>query len=246
MLVGTTRREMTKNTVLTGLAGAAAVAGATQGYGAIVAIPLPANVTGNDPAAQTTTARTSRNFDIDGNGTTDIQISYRSFTATSNGSTFAIQQSFVYAYTTGTIAGYAASATSFYAYELSAGISTAGLSFGSSGNYLAHVATHVNSNDYGFWALGDKNYVAFSFLNSKTNQTDYGYFQVETDPYVSAANPGGLKFFSAAYDNTGADIIMGAAPTPVPEPGTLAALAFGGLGAGAVAYRRRKANAPVA
>ena len=233
---------MTKKTVLTGLAGAAAVAGATQGYAAIVSIPLPANITGNNPTSTATTP-TRRLIDIDGNGTTDLQLAYRSFTT----GAYVIQQSFVYAYTTGAVSGSAFSATAFYAYELTAGTTPAASSFGSAGNYLSHIATHVNANDYGFWYLGDKNYIAFSFLNSKTNQTDYGYIQVETDAYVSATNPGGLRFFSAAYDNTGAQIAMGAAPTVVPEPGTLAALAFGGLGLGAAAYRRRKqASAPVA
>ncbi len=229
---------MKKNTVLKGLAGAATMAGATQGYGAVVAIPLPADLTGNNPT-NTSTTPTRRTIDIDGNGTADLQLAYRSFTT----GAYVIQQSFVYAYTNGAVAGYAASPTAFYAYELAAGTSTSGLTFGTAGTYLSHIATHVNSSDYGFWYLGDKNYVAFSFLNTQTNQTDFGYVQVETDAYVSAANPGGLKFFSAAYDNTGAPIVIGAAPTAVPEPGTLAALAFGGLGAGAIAYRRRKQGA---
>ena len=234
---------MTKKTVLNGLAGAAAVAGATQGYAAIVSIPLPTNITGNNPA-NTSTTPVRRTIDIDGNGTADLQLAYRSFTT----GAYAIQQSFVYAYTTGAVAGSAFSATAFYAYELGLGTTPAASSFGNAGTYLSHLATQVNANAYGFWYLGDKGYVAFSFLNTKTNQTNYGYIQLETDAYASAANPGGLRFFSAAYDNTGAQIAMGAAPTVVPEPGTLAALAFGGLGLGAAAYRRRKqqADAPVA
>ena len=43
----------------------------------------------------------------------------------------------------------------------------------------------------------------------------------------------------AAYDNTGASIAAGQT-SAVPEPGTVGALAFGAVGTGALAWRRRK------
>lgn len=229
---------MKKQRVLKGLAGAAALAGATQAYGAIVVLTPPANIVGNDPTTNSSTTPTRRLIDLDGNGSTDLQLAYRSF----NTGGYTIQQSFVYAYTTGAIAGQSASATSFYAYEIPGGTSIGpSLNFGNSGSYLCHVATNVNGADYGFWYLGDRGFIGFSFLNANTNQINYGYIEVETDPYNNASDPGGLRFFSLAYDNTGAPITAGA--TAVPEPSTLAALAFGGIGLAAAAYRRRKQSA---
>jgi hypothetical protein len=57
------------------------------------------------------------------------------------------------------------------------------------------------------------------------------------DAFGSAVNPtGGVRFFSLAYENSGGSINAGA----VPEPSTLAALAFGAVGLAAAALRRRK------
>jgi len=215
---------------VTGFAGAAALAGATQAYSAIVVVTPPANIPGNDPA--TGTATPTRVFlDLDGNGTNDIQLAYRSFTS----GAYVIQQSFVFSLT-GQTASYYLGGGQYYAYKLgSAAVIPGASNFAQSASYLTHIATNVNGNDYGFWALGDRGFIGFSFLNA-SNQLDYGYIELETDVFTNAASPGGLRFFSVAYDNSGAPIAAGA----VPEPSTLAALAFGGAGLAAAAFRRRK------
>ena len=59
--------------------------------------------------------------------------------------------------------------------------------------------------------------------------------ELQTNAWTGAGTIG-VQFFSLAYENSGAPINAGA----VPEPGTLAALAFGGVGLAAAAYRRRK------
>ena len=94
---------MRKNKILTGLAGAAALAGASQSYGTIIVRPTPANIAGNDPTTNTSTATITRNIDVDGNGTNDLQVRYRSFNA--SGGAYVIQQSFIFS-NTGQTAAY--------------------------------------------------------------------------------------------------------------------------------------------
>ncbi|MDQ2658873.1 MAG: PEP-CTERM sorting domain-containing protein [Verrucomicrobiota bacterium] len=226
---------MKKYGILKGLAGAAALAGASQAYGTIVSVTPPANIPGNDPA--TGSATPTRVFlDLDGNGTNDLQLAYRSFTT--NG--YAIQQSFVFSLSGQTASS--AQGTQFYAYRITAGATIPGtFTFGQSATYLTQVATNVNGTEYGLWNLGDRGFIGFSFRDA-ANVLDYGYIEIETDPYVSPANPGGLRFFSAAYETSGAPIVAGA----VPEPSTLASLALGGVGLAAAAFKRRKKSAVAA
>lgn len=219
--------------LLTGLAGAAAIAGASQTYGTIVFVNLPANVIGNDPAATTDPNPTRRFVDLDGNGTNDIQIAYRSF----NGGGNYIQQSFVSSMSGQTAAfGPVGSQNQFYAYELGAGDAIPGAnSFGQHPTNLTHIITYVNGKTFGLWQMGDRGFVGFRFTDLN-GQVDYGYIELETDPFVDAKNPGGLQFFRIAYENSGGPIAAGA----VPEPSSLAALAFGGAGLAAAALLRRK------
>lgn len=230
---------MKRTRTLKGLAGAAALAGASQAYGTVVTVTPPANITGNDPATGSSSP-VRRYIDLDTGASStsnftgaDLELAYRSFTSGS----YVIQQSFVFSLS-GQTASYAVSGQ-YYAYKIGSGKTIPGAyTFGQSGTYLSHIATHVNSSDYGFWYLGQRGFVGFSFTD-KNGQLDYGYVEVETDAYQSVANPGGLQFFSLAYDNSGGPITTGA----VPEPSTLAALAFGGFGLAAGAMRKRRAQA---
>ena len=227
---------MRKKNIVTGLAGAAALAGASQAYGTIVVRPTPANIIGHDPAASTVGTQTTRLIDLDGNGTNDLRISYRSFTS----GAYYIQQSFVLSFTGQTAAyGPVGTQDQYYAYQLAGGDAIPGSNpFGQNMGmppFLTHVATNVNGNNYGFWALGDRGFIGFSFRDAN-NQLDYGYIELETDAFMSAGDPGGIQFFSLAYETSGGPIAAGA----VPEPSTLAALAFGGAGLAAAAFRRRK------
>src|SRR3954467_13479842 len=123
--------------LLKGLAGAAALAGATQAYGAGVVRPVPANIAGKDPATTTSTATTTRLIDVDGNGTNDLQIRYRSFTT----GAYVIQQSFVFSITGKTLA-YTDGMGQYYAYRLANGDQIPGsFPLGQSTTYLTHVAT---------------------------------------------------------------------------------------------------------
>ena len=221
---------------ITGLAGAAALAGASQAYAGVDTVTPPPNIVGNNPS-NTSSTPTRRYIDLD-TGTSsstnfagaDLELAYRSFTT----GTYVIQQSFVFSLSgqTASLAGMYGS----YAYKLKSGDAIPGTNpFSQSATYLTMVVTHVNATDYGFWYLGDRGFIGFNFVD-KNGTLDYGYIEIETDAYQSAANPGGLKFFSLAYDNTGAPITAGA----VPEPSTLAALAFGGFGLAAAAMRKRR------
>jgi PEP-CTERM motif-containing protein len=224
---------MRKKSILTGLAGAAALAGASQAYGTIVVRPLPANIVGHDPASTTSGAQTNRNIDVDGNGTTDLRITYRSFTS----GAYQLQQMFTFANTGQTAAyGPVGANSQYYAYDLQMGEAIPGTNpFGQNPMFLTQVVTNVNGSDYAIWMTGERAFIGFSFMNA-ASQLNYGYIEVEMDAFQSAANPGGVKFFSLAYENSGGSINAGA----VPEPSTLAALAFGAVGLGAAALRRRK------
>ena len=234
-------KRATGSIFTTGLAGAAALAGVTQAYGSVVVRPVPANIAGKDPATTTSSATTTRLIDVDGNGTNDLQIRYRSF-HTSTGAV--IQQSFVFSITGKTLAyGPVGAYNQYYAYRLNAGDTIPGtFPVGQSATYLTHVATNINGSDYGLtgpnaWYLGNRGFVGFTFLNA-ASQLVNGYIEMQTNGWTGAGTIG-VQFFSLAYESTpGQSIIAGA----VPEPSTLAALAFGGVGLAAMAYRRRKAS----
>jgi hypothetical protein len=226
------RKKATGSVLTKGLAGAAALAGATQAYGTIVVVNLPANIAGNDPAAGSATP-INRLIDVDGNGTMDLRISYRSFVTGG----YVLQQSFVFSMTGQTAAyGPVGAQDQYYAYRLAAGDAIPGTNqfAQNTSNFLTHIVTNVDGNEYGLWSLGDRGFVGFSFLNA-SNQLDFGYIELQTNAWTG---PGtiGVQFFSLAYETSGGPIVAGA----VPEPSTLAALAFGGVGLAAAAYRRRK------
>jgi len=66
----------------------------------------------------------------------------------------------------------------------------------------------------------------------------YGYIDLSVQKYNSPADPGGFRFFNAAYETTANTPI-----TIVPEPGTVGMLAFGAAGlAGIAALRRKRAR----
>ena len=169
---------------------------------------------------------------MDGNGTNDIQIRYRSFTTGG----YVIQQSFVFSNTGQTAAAgpYGANAQ-YYAYQFGSGdpVDPSFYQFAQSATFLTHVATNIDGSDYGFWALGDQGFIGFSFMTP--GGLRFGYVELQTNAWTGAGTIG-VQFFSLAYEDSGAPIAAGA----VPEPSTLAALAFGAVGLGAAALRRKK------
>ena len=92
----------------------------------------------------------------------------------------------------------------------------------------------TTSGTSGVWTGGTTGYLGYKFLNGTT--TEYGWALVSV-PGGSPTTANPIRVLGLAYDNTGAGIAAGA----VPEPGTVGALAFGAMGAGALAWRRRKA-----
>ncbi len=202
----------------------------------IIFKPPPANIVGHDPASTTSPSLQNRLIDVDGNGTNDLRMSYRSFHTTLNGTPYVIQQSFVFSLSGSTVAYQYGN--QWYAYRLHNGESVPGFHnhFGQDSNYLTQVCTYVNGYEYApFWNIGDRGFIGFNFRDA-ANQLVYGYIEVELDAFVDATNPGGLRFFSLAYEDTGNPILVG----QVPEPSTLASLTFGGAGLAAAAFRRRK------
>jgi hypothetical protein len=228
---------MRKKSLLNGLAGAAALAGASQAYGTVIVRPTPANIVGHDPASTTSSATTTRNIDVDGNGTNDLQIRYRSFTS----GAYQLQQMFVFS-NTGQTAAYGpvgtGTAAQYYAYDLQVGDVIPGSNaFGQSASFLTQVVTNVNGSDYAIWMTGERAFIGFSFMNPATSMLNYGFVECELDAFGSSVNPtGGIRFFGLAYENSGGSITA----FQVPEPSTLAALAFGAIGLGAAALRRKK------
>ena len=227
---------MRKNKILTGLAGAAALAGASQSYGTIIVHSLPANIAGNDPTTNTSSTPINRLIDLDGNGTNDLRIAYRSF----NVSGYIIQQSFAFSLTGGQTAAYSPIGTQsqYYAYQVGAGATVPGTyNFGQNATFLTHVETNINGSEYGLigqWGLGVRGFVGFSFMNA-ANVLCFGYIEMQTNGWTGPGSIG-VQFFSLAYEDSGGPINAGA----IPEPSTLAALAFGGAGLAAAVYRRRK------
>jgi hypothetical protein len=198
--------------LFSGVAGAMAIAGGTDAYGAVMSIPLPANIPGYSGTA---VPFTQRFVDIDGNGTTDILFDY-SAPNSYVGGTFLHD-------VTG-IDGYGPGPS--YANNLTAGTSINATDVTATPN--ADVTLTSTYGQVGAFLTNQTGFIGFSFVDSNS-ATHFGYFQVTT------GQTAGLQFLSAAYQTTPNTAILAGA-TPVPEPGSLAALAFGAM---AVASRRR-------
>ncbi len=218
--------------ISSGLAGAAALAAGSEAYGGVVpAASLPANFTPSSGA----TAATGIAWDVDGDGTNDFNFLFRQTSTTGN---FVIG---IYGYGGVGINCSVAYQGPFVVYtNRLAGGDTIGPSsdFEQTNPYVDVLASKFSGSTYGqFTAPNSRGFVGFEFT-AGDGQLHYGYIDLFAARYRNAANPGGLQFFSASYDNTPNTPI-----TIVPEPGSLAALAFGGALLGAVALRRRKAAA---
>ena len=228
---------MKKQTVFKGLAGAAAMAGASQAYGTVIVDTTPANLVGRAPA--TTDAGTRVNIDVNGDGTRDLSILYRNLIGTNGGY---LLLSYLYAGSgtagSGMFAGATLGTNASYAYNLPAGYSVGSAShMVQSAGYFGHIVTNYQGTDYGYGTTGGIEYIGFEFKPTSTSTTfDYGYIELQTSLYTNAANPGGITFLKLAYDNSGAAITTGA----VPEPSSLAALALGAAACGGVALKRRQ------
>ena len=228
--------KQTANKVMQGgLMGAVALAGATQAYGAVVNWN-PANIV---PTSATTSPSKKAFYDIDGNGTNDIEFGY--FQSASNPNEFFAG---VYLLNGGAAAGYLTPYSTVYTYPLATGSKVgadAGITFNQYAGRFSFMVLAYNGTTYGFTASQPNTVLNLGFQFTENGNLLNGYVSFEADPYVSASQPGGLLFHGGAYESTvGTDITVGAQATNVPEPGTLSALAVGAAGLAGVGFRRRR------
>ena len=221
----------------TGLAGAMAIAGGSEAYGAVVQVTPPATITGTGTSGEAT-----ETYDINGDGTPDFI--FGAGAANIGGSKY-LAYTGITAYSGGTV-GYLVDGAYDYASKLAKGTTVGASSYFVQGTYLTNISIKYGTTTAGMFKSGVAGYLGFSF--TEADGTHYGYITVTStlaSTASGATSSGKLTFGKAYYDNVaGEAITIGGA---VPEPSTLGALAFGLAGTvGAALYRRKRAAAPVA
>ena len=232
----------------TGLTGAVALAGATQAYGSVVTVTPPANLTisGSHNGAPATDY-----WDVDGDGTPDFQLTAGTYSGTGikvgyTGVAGAYQAYDAFGTVNMVVGTYTGAlsngAATYEATNLSTGTLIGSGSSFVYGNYLTTLASRLNTMDTGNFFT--KGYLGFEF--TAADGIHYGYLGVIATAVTgskAANDSASLTFFNAAYEST-PDMAITIPGGAVPEPGSLAALAFGLAGtAGAVAYSRQKTAA---
>ncbi len=240
---------MDKNTAgslaIKGLTGAVALAGTTQAYGAVVAGNAPPSTVLHSTAIH---GLDHERWDIDGNGTPDLLLGANTFAAFPQyGITAANSFGGFAGYnstrnTVSQVVGYLKNAGIFgtvaYASNLPLGTTVGPNSSFKyvSGNYnfLEGRRYGVNGGQFG-GALG---ITGFEFLENGALHYGYAEFNVVLTGSTNADASCTITYLGSYYETVaGVPIVVGA----VPEPGSLAALAFGVAGAaGVAAYRRRQ------
>jgi hypothetical protein len=219
--------------VTTGLTGAVALAGATQAYGAVVQATPPATITGTGTKEATVT------WDVNGDGTDDFI--FGAGAANIGGSKY-LAYTGVNAYG-GAMVGYILDGAYNYASNLTKGTAIGSTSYFVKGTYLTTIGVKYGTTTEGQFKSGTAGYLGFEF--DAADGTHYGYIEL-TSTLTSTAKPGTsggrLTFGTAFYDTTpGEAITIGT--QAIPEPSSLAALAFGLAGTAGVALSRRKRTA---
>ena len=233
-----------------GWPGAGALAGATQAYGTIVeGVPPPSVVLHSTPIQTLDHER----WDIDGNGTPDLLLGANTFPGFPQ-----------YGITTNSFGGFAGyNSTSHTVSQVVGYIKYAGL-FGrvayatslSPGTTVGpNSAFAYVSGNYNFLGAQQNNVAGGQFANTtgiagfkflEDGQLHYGYaeFSVTVTGSTNTDASCTITYLDSYYETAAnTPIVVGA----VPEPGSLAALAFGMAGtAGIVALRRRKQAAHTA
>jgi hypothetical protein len=229
----------TRNVAQTGLVGALALAAGSSAYGAIVVVSPPANL----PNVASPTTAGPVQWDINGDAVNDFNFTFRNPQATGNGVQWQANMNTSPGGGINAVAGYQGPFVNYGSRLNANDVIGATLPAGSSWRNQAQVVLGSfyrsgTLNPYGGFATGTsptssvvRGYVGFRF--SIAGQTRYGWLDVEVRGSGAAANTGGIFFFGAAYEDSGASIPAGAVPTP----GALAALA---IGAAATMRRSRR------
>jgi PEP-CTERM motif len=215
-----------------GLIGALAIAGGSSAYGGVVVVtPPPTLAPPTVPLPETQTSMgVSEFWDLNNDGINDFQFSFRQPETAGS----LDWQANVFA-STGVTFG-ALGVTFFYVQRFNAGDT-----IGPSSNVIPTaeqgiLASRFAGTNYGnFVAPNSRGFMGFQFTT--TAGTFFGYLELKATKAPAGGQPG-IQFFSAAYDNTPLTPIVAGAGA-VPEPGTLAMLAFGAAGVLA-AHQRRK------
>jgi hypothetical protein len=240
---------MSKSIVNGGVSAAAALAAASGAYAGIVVVPVPANLP-NAASPNSNPSIGGQNWDVDSNGIPDFTFQVRNPQSATQ-VVWQANMSPVTAAGTNALAGYIGGYGISYAVRLSAGASIGAVapsgfaSLGASSNPAQAgswrnpaqvvLGSFYGALPYGGFAVAGaananvRGFVGFRF--DQGGQTRYGWLDVEVRRSGTAAGSGGIFFYGAAYEDSGAPIAAGA----VPAPGTLA-----GLAVGAAACLRRK------
>ena len=228
-----------------GLSGAVSLAGATQAYGAVVAADPPAMTA---IAADTLSPVDGTSWDVDGDGTLDFFLGAQAFSKGAFDSSKSGAFTGVFGdYSLSQVVGYSGSSpssfggTDFFGANLSAGTSVGPTSaFGYKPYYYSTLGIKYGRKTYGQFAAkgGTTGFVGFEF--TEADGTHYGYGEFTSILQGTGSKITATLIYDGGYYETtpNTPIVIGA----VPEPGSLAALAFGLAGvAGAAAYRRKQA-----
>lgn len=226
---------MEKMRIVTGgLSAAAALAAGSGAYANIVVVAPPANL----PTAASPTTAPVVNWDINGDATTDFVFQFRNPQAAGTGVQWQANMNPFAPAGIQAVAGFAGPFIN-YGSKLATGAvigpvvpapasaweNTAQVCLGSfyrSGSTVTGYGGFVNGSVASSSVV--RGFVGFRF--SVAGNTRYGWLDVEVRGSGTAANSGGIFFFGAAYEDSGATIPAGA----VPAPGSLAALALGAVG----------------
>lgn len=216
-----------------GLVGALAIAGGSAAYGNVVVVtPPPTLAPPTVPLPETTTSQgVSEFWDVNNDGIDDFQFTFRQPQTAGS----LDWQANVFAQTGVTFG--ALGTTFFYVQRFNAGDT-----IGPSPNVIPTaqqgiLASRFATTSYGnFLSPNSRGFMGFQFTTMAGSF--FGYLELKATKAPAGGQPG-IQFFSAAYDNTPLTPIMAGA-TAVPEPGTLAMLAFGAAGVLTVQQRRKR------
>jgi hypothetical protein len=224
--------------ITTGLAGAAALAAGSEAYGAVVpSATLPINF-----VPTSVTSNNIQGWDVDGDGTPDFQFVFYQ----KAGNTGLNWLSGIYGYGGVGInapVAYIGGAGLSYCNQLLTSTNVGPSSVfnqvqTSTGGYFNVLASRYTTKLYGQWKTVTQGFLGFEFT-AADGFLHYGYIEIKTSRFVNSTNKGGQFFLDAFYETTPNTAIH--VNPPIPEPGTLASLAFGAVVLGAAALRRRKA-----